>query len=316
MDSTALAVTTDSRALGVLDAENRTAAAVDMLVASGIERLYVKIDSTMRGSIPGQMSGALKAWRSRFPDALAIVCAAYPRMRRTVVNNHLLVSGRPVEQSAAGSDPVTPVNTSDLALLIPGSRHVAIDELATHRGADVLTIDAQSNEDLHELALAIDKIGPRAIPVGSAGLADALADVWGGSPATGIMPGFARAAARHILVQVTSMNPVSRNQVARLHEAFPEIELLAGRAEDVSVDVAQRIETGRWQLLGLIGGDGARAALGRLNASAIRIVGAHVEGIPMGTIVGGRADGMPLFTKAGGFGDEDALVRLVEALTS
>jgi uncharacterized protein YgbK (DUF1537 family) len=107
---------------------------------------------------------------------------------------------------------------------------------------------------------------------------------------------------------------VSRAQIEKLGTAFPEVVVLSGRAEDVSATFADRFDTGRWDLLGLIGGDGARAALHRLGASAIRVVGAQLEGIPVGLVVGGRADGMPVFTKAGGFGNEDALVRLVEGL--
>jgi uncharacterized protein YgbK (DUF1537 family) len=68
--------------------------------------------------------------------------------------------------------------------------------------------------------------------------------------------------------------------------------------------------------VGLIGGDGARAALARLGASGIRIEDSVVEGIPRGVIVGGTADGLRVFTKAGGFGGEDALVRAVERMSA
>jgi uncharacterized protein YgbK (DUF1537 family) len=114
---------------------------------------------------------------------------------------------------------------------------------------------------------------------------------------------------------VTSLNPVSHAQIARLADANPGVVVLSGRAEEVSVEFAGRLKGERWDLFGLIGGDGARAALHRLDAWAIRVLGAPVEGIPLGIVVGGSADGMPVFTKAGGFGSEDALVRVIEALT-
>ena len=69
-----------------------------------------------------------------------------------------------------------------------------------------------------------------------------------------------------------------------------------------------------WDILGLIGGDGARETLAQLGASGIRIVDSLLEGVPLGLVVGGRADGTPVFTKAGGFGAEDALVRIVERM--
>ena len=104
-----LAVTTDSRALDNATAEKLTADALSRLIAAGVDRIYLKIDSTMRGSVPGQIAGALAVWRTKYPAASAVVCPAYPRMGRTVVANQLLVNGQPVEQSSIGRDPVTPV---------------------------------------------------------------------------------------------------------------------------------------------------------------------------------------------------------------
>ena len=85
-------------------------------------------------------------------------------------------------------------------------------------------------------------------------------------------------------------------------------------AEHLARAFAEHLERGEWDVLGLIGGDGARETLGRLGASGIRIVGSLVEGVPLGIVVGGAADGTPVFTKAGGFGDEHALVECVERL--
>jgi uncharacterized protein YgbK (DUF1537 family) len=84
----------------------------------------------------------------------------------------------------------------------------------------------------------------------------------------------------------------------------------------MAADFVDRVRSGRWDALGLIGGDGARAALRRLGASAILIVDSVVEGVPVAVIVGGSADGMPVFTKAGGFGDEDTLVEVVTRMRS
>ena len=73
-------------------------------------------------------------------------------------------------------------------------------------------------------------------------------------------------------------------------------------------NLRNRSSAEQWDILGLIGGDGARETLAQLGASGIRIVDSLLEGIPLGVVVGGQADGTPVFTKAGGFGAEDALV--------
>jgi uncharacterized protein YgbK (DUF1537 family) len=324
---TVIAHTTDCRALGNHEAEKRTADALTALIDLGIDRVFLKIDSTMRGSVPGQVGGAVAAWRTRYPDARAIVCPAYPRMGRTVESNRLLVNGEPVERTSFGRDPVTPVVTSDMAQLLPAL-------------PDVSVVDAATDTDLMAIAASVSADGPSVVPVGSGGLAEALAEVWaaraesagfvglldrrslgeGGRPDHGFLK---KRKNPRILLQVSSLNPVSHAQVARLEAQFPDVVVLAAPAErgDPAVVAAnlartfvERFEREQWDIVGLIGGDGARATLNELGASGIRIVDSLLEGVPVGVVSGGRADGTPVFTKAGGFGAEDALVRCAERI--
>jgi D-threonate/D-erythronate kinase len=312
-DGTVLAVTTDCRALGNKPAETRTADAVTSLMNAGVDRLFLKIDSTMRGSVPGQVAGALAAWRTRYPDARAVVCPAYPAMGRTVESNLLLVQGEPVERTSFGRDPMTPVRTSDMAALLPGSSHIGV-------------VDAATNADLISIAASISAAGPSVIAVGSGGLADALAATWCQHPslrAIAVSDIIHKKQNPRILLQVSSLNPVSHAQVARLKGRFPEVVVLlppaergdsAAVAECLAREFAQQVEREQWDILGLIGGDGARETLAQLGASGIRIVDSLLEGVPLGLVEGGQADGMPVVTKAGGFGAEDALVRIVERM--
>ena len=319
-----IALTTDSRALSNESAEKLTADAVSALIDLGVDRIFLKIDSTMRGSVRGQIAGALAAWRTRHPDARAFVCPAYPRMGRTVESNRLLVKGEPVDRTEIGRDPVTPVLTSDMSELLPASEHITV-------------VDAATDSDLMTIAASIAVAGPSVVPVGSGGLAEALAATWSEGRSMKTRPDAAailgsRKNAR-ILLQVSSLNPVSLAQVSRLEVVFPDVVVVSPPAErgdnpagpqsrtrptDVAADLARRfgehIERDQWDVLGLVGGDGARETLRQLGASGIRIVDSLLEGIPLGVIAGGRADGMPVFTKAGGFGAEDALVRSVERI--
>ena len=308
-----IALTTDSRALDNETAFELTRGALARLMEAGVDRVFLKIDSTMRGSVPGQVEGALAAWRIRHAGARAVVCPAYPRMGRTVRAGRLLVNGEPVEHTAIGRDPVTPVRTSDMNVLVPASPAISM-------------ADAESDAALAAVAAGIAAGGPPAIAVGSGGLAEALARALSANEDAGravpVRTRRAQAENPRILVLVTSLNPVSHAQVARLRAECPGIAVVLAPAErvgDTSVadtlaaEFADRVERGRWDLVGLVGGDGARAALARLGASGIRIFDSLVEGIPLGAIVGGKADGLPVFTKAGGFGAEDALVEAVRA---
>jgi D-threonate/D-erythronate kinase len=310
-DSSVFAVTTDCRALSNNAAETRTADAVEALMNAGVHRLFLKIDSTMRGSVPGQLAGALAAWRKRYPDAGAVVCPAYPAMGRTVESNRLLVHGEPVERTAFGRDPVTPVRTSDMAALLGGLPHASV-------------VDAATDADLMAIAKSISAEGPSVVAVGSGGLAGALSEVWSSGVRLKRDHSFIpKQKTPRILLQVSSLNPVSHAQVARLKGECPDVVVLLAPAErgdsaavveSLAREFVERFEHGPWDILGLIGGDGARETLAQLGASGIRVVDSVLEGIPLGLVVGGQADATPVFTKAGGFGAEDALVRIVERL--
>jgi D-threonate/D-erythronate kinase len=313
-DPDVIAITTDSRPLSNEAAEKRTADALAALMNLGADRVFLKIDSTMRGSVPGQITGAVAAWRTRHAAARAVVCPAYPRMGRTVESGQLLVHGERVEQTAIGRDPVTPVKTSDMATLLPASAHIQ-------------SVDAATDADLARIAKSIFEAGAAVIPVGSGGLAEALAAAWPAPDRKGTLRGAADIIPRRknsrILLQVSSLNPVSHAQVARVKAVFPDIVVLLPPAErgdsaavaaNLAHQFAEQVAREAWDVFGLVGGDGARETLAQLRSSGIRIVDSLLDGIPIGIIVGGDADGKPVFTKAGGFGDEDALVRCVQRM--
>ncbi|WP_107774486.1 four-carbon acid sugar kinase family protein [Nocardioides sediminis] len=328
----AVALTLDTRRDP--QAERITARATADLATGAV---YLKIDSTVRGRVAEQVRGALTGVRRRRPAAYAVVCPAYPALGRTVVDGVVLVDGTPVHEGAAGRDPVTPVTESDLTRLLPGSVRIpatdgpvsgleaALREAGTSH--DVVVVDARDDADVERLAAAVAAIGPDALPVGSAGLAGALARAWSegthraGAPTTPPVP------TGRALVVVSSLHEVARAQARALGETAeagtvdvlltpdrPEHGAAETRAHDIAAQASAILDRGEHDLLVLVGGDGAAATLNVLGAAGIRVADAPVEGVPLGTIVGGRHDGLAVATKAGGFGDPTTLIRLFTAV--
>ena len=402
-----IAIVTDARAQPFETARLATESAVARLLGAGIDRLFVKIDSTMRGSVDAQIRGALTAWTETQAEAqndaekrpFAIVCPAYPDMGRTLQVGRVLVNGVAVELTSIGRDPVTPVHTALVSALIPGSMNLAVgdDDAATvaeriaalaAAGIEIVTVDATTDAELDLIAGAAVLLGPAAIPVGSAGLAMAMSKIWADATeatevATGNgIPRTCRAADR-VLVVVSSLHDVSREQhahlvtvdlIERVRTLAPTLEDLADEASTAAWlaaefvrsrdlprvvvilspaecgDLAEteanrtdaspteanqtaanpataiRVAVGLAELtasvlgeaaisaLVLMGGEGARAVLGRIGAEAIRVTGAIREGIPAGVIEGGLLDGLAVVTKAGGFGDRGTLADLIPEL--
>ena len=250
-DHGVVAVTTDARAASSPVAQERTAAAVRALAAGGVEQLYVKIDSTMRGSVADQLAGALAAWSEKHPGSFVVLCPAYPAMGRTVTGGAVRVNGDPLEAGPTGQDPVTPVRTSVLSDLVPGAVRVDSAGLtaaelaqrlrnAAHQ-ASVLTVDAGTEADLGTIAEAVALVGPQAVPAGSAGLAAALARRWNPSQPAARAP---LAQAQEVgssptLVLVTSLNRTARTQQQRL------TELLADRLTAIEPNLGEVMDDER-----------------------------------------------------------------------
>ncbi|TKV28565.1 four-carbon acid sugar kinase family protein [Arthrobacter sp. NamB2] len=246
----ALAVNTDARAMDSATAREATASAIRNLVTAGADRLYLKIDSTMRGSVQAQVAGALDAWQEHHPGSFAVVCPAYPAMGRTLEDGLLRVHGGPVEDSPAGRDPVTPVPTSEFSQLLPGTTTISLSgspeqdaqALRDAAGDGVVVVNAASDDDLRTLAAALVVAGPTAIPAGSAGLAAAMAAAWAdaGAVQASLEPAPARQGQR-IVVVVSSLHDVARAQTDHLRAQLDPADLRVLQPDESLLDQPNRL---------------------------------------------------------------------------
>lgn len=348
--SDVVAVTTDSRALAPERAATVAAEAVRGLRDAGVDLIYKKVDSTLRGPIRAEIDGVLSVSP---PGTVAVVCPAFPANGRVVRDGVLLVDGVEVHRTAVGDDPVSPVTESRIAELLD-ARYVRLTGDDTEANAELLraaapvaVVDAESDADLARVAAAVTALGDRAVPVGSAGLATRLAEAW--RPVLEPDP---------TLVVVTSLHQAARGQVAELmadewtrveqpdahaladdaawrewsqrvldtfDPACPHTALVAPDDRTSGLDpalVARRFGelaarvAQRYPLSGFVvtGGDGARALTASLQARAIVLTGEVAPGIPLGSLAGGPREGLSIVTKAGGFGSPTALIEAADAV--
>jgi uncharacterized protein YgbK (DUF1537 family) len=226
-----LAVTTNSRALAAADAAGVIRQNVEQLRAAGVSRLYKKVDSTLRGAFKAEIDAARDAWG---PDTVAVICPAFPATGRTVEQGILYVNGKPVTETSAATDPVTPVTESHIPTLL-GCAHVAAqagdtpDTLAARirQAGNTVVVDASTDADLERLARAIGLLGEHALPVGAGGLAVPLARVWAGADQTA-----------PVVVVVTSQHSAARAQAAALQ---------ASGADTWTPSLAQLADDAAWQ---------------------------------------------------------------------
>jgi uncharacterized protein YgbK (DUF1537 family) len=292
----------------------------------------------MRGSIAGQLRGAIASWAGRYPGPLVVLCPAFPGEGRAVVGGTVLVDGIPLSRTSAAADPITPVVESRLDRLVPDAAAGVLSDLRIAlpaNGADrevgrVVFVDASTDADLDDIAAGVDRLGPQGVAAGAAGLAAAMARLW--SPRSREPRTLVQRSAR-MLIGVSSLHPLARESVERLRKALadrgkrdrPAVDVIstealrsetAAAAASFGDQVAEHLARGSYDTLVLVGGDGAAAALARVGAEAIRVHAALAPGVPMGTLLGGAAHGIRVVTKSGGFGGYDALIDIMDSLQS
>lgn len=293
-----LAVSTASREGTAAAARAAVEAVVDAVgTLPGI--VFKKVDSRLKGHVAAETAAlAARCGRSR-----ALVAPAIPAQGRKVEAGFL---------SGAGvAEPI------DVAASFAGSG---------------LEFDVPDTRDDGEFDGALARAGDATLLVGAAGLAAAVGRRLGrGAPEP------RPRVQGPILLAIGSRDPITLAQVERLAArsgrtlasapdgvcpaaAGAGVRLTAGAgAFDAAragarfaQGIAQLVRTGGWNALLGCGGETADAILGALGVGELLIEGEILPGAPVsGMLVDGRP--MQLVTKSGGFGDEDALVSVVEA---
>jgi uncharacterized protein YgbK (DUF1537 family) len=240
-------------------------------------RLFLKIDSTLRGPIGALVEGALDGSQ----HARAVVAPAFPEQGRLFHGGWLYIDGQRTQAHLAG----------------------ALGEVAPR-------CDLDDGADLDAIAEA----WPARLLVGSGGLARRVAGP-GRAQALPtsegpvlVVAGSPSQATQRQLEQLPPHLEVLRTP--------PTDERDAGEAAaTLAQEVLGRTRAARPGLLVLTGGQTARIVCSQLGALGVHLLGEVLPGLPVGRLRGGVWDGLLVVTKAGGFGGPAALLDALRALS-
>lgn len=257
------------------------------------EKLFVKIDSTLRGPWRDALEGIPPSRAKQM-----VVCPAFPALGRVVKSGGVYLHGRRVGEIR------TPDRQASANWEVP---------------------NAETDDDLDCI---VDEHWDQSSVLfcGSAGLAAALARrLFAETPTSRLISPVPWQPASRPAVVVGSRTELARAQVARLRESDLAHQLfLAIPANDGPDDLAFADELAR-QLaeeqvrtpfggLVICGGETADRVLSRLGVRTVELAAELLPGCPLGVLRGGTADGARVVTKSGSFGERDTLVRLVRLL--
>lgn len=301
-------------------------------------RLYLKVDSTLRGPIGSQISGLFAAW----PDRSVVFAPAYPRMGRTVRDGLMYVNGEPLAETVFAHDPLEPSRSSRVADKVsdtPDHPMVGIGSADALRRTlspsmpRLFLCDATTEAELTKLAEVIVSSSASCICAGSAGLLAALIKA-----ENGVRGGTG-------LIVSGSLHEASRRQCAFASSDL-QISEVGGSEDQALTHITSAIEADGWAVLStraeigepekiaecianvaaaavrdlaiesltIFGGDTAARILAKLGVHAIYPVSELLPGIPLSRVsVAGRP--LRLITKAGGFGSTDVIRQLRSALS-
>lgn len=191
------ALTTESRNINAKEAAQKVWEGAKKLKDNlSVEYFYKKIDSTLRGNIAVETLAMLDAIGY---DA-AVIAPAFIREGRITIGGYQLLKGVPIERTDAARDSYAPIYDSYIPDILKKQVNESFyDSIATIQlnvvakgagpitsklnelvsgGKKLIVIDAVSAIDLEQVVLAISKSQFNILPVGSAGLANALGNVW------------------------------------------------------------------------------------------------------------------------------------------
>lgn len=267
-----LAFDADTRHLSPAAAAAATHAAIRTLATREVRVLYQKIDSTLRGNFAVEIAAARVARGDPAAPALAIVAPASPATGRTTRGGRMYLRGVPLEESEVWRNEAMR-GVANLPAMLSESgglrtARVALETLragveslgavlADHvaRGVEAVACDAETDDDLRTLAVAVAHLRTPVLLAGSAGLARHVPDAFGlvkkSTPVRteAVLAPVSATRRDPLLFVVGSRSSISREQLRLLTEeegmqAFelsPEV-LLAGPQSETWRENARRIE--------------------------------------------------------------------------
>ncbi|XME01605.1 four-carbon acid sugar kinase family protein [Lachnospiraceae bacterium C1.1] len=156
----------------------------DRAFRSGIRHIYKKTDSALRGNLGAELAALLDA----SGESILSFIPAFPKMNRITRDGIHYIDGTIVSDSVFGKDPFEPVCSGNIAELIRKDRLVRTANTNVAEGErvindrsepEILIWDAETDEDLENIAEILKNSSKTKIIAGCAGFAAFLPEIIG-----------------------------------------------------------------------------------------------------------------------------------------
>lgn len=214
----------------IVDAETRhlppkaAAAVVGRIVedaaGAGVECIYKKTDSGLRGNIGAELAAVLEYSGAK----LLHFVPALPQLNRITKNGIQYIDGQKVADSVFGKDPFEPVTASHVADIIAQQTRMRVvsPEETDVEGQRIVLHDAETAEDLKAIARKLKSSGETRLLAGCAGFAQCIPDMLDLTTANGGLPELPP----RLVTVCGSINPITLSQMDAAEAAgVPRVRL-------------------------------------------------------------------------------------------
>lgn len=218
----------------IVDAETRhlppkaAAAVVGRIVedaaGAGVECIYKKTDSGLRGNIGAELAAVLEYSGAK----LLHFVPALPQLNRITKNGIQYIDGQKVADSVFGKDPFEPVTASHVADIIAQQTRMRVvsPEETDVEGQRIVLHDAETAEDLKAIARKLKSSGETHLLAGCAGFAQCIPDMLDLTTANGGLPELPP----RLVTVCGSINPITLSQMDAAEAAgVPRVRLTVGQ---------------------------------------------------------------------------------------
>lgn len=209
----ALVIDTESRHLPPDEAYRIVHRIVSAAVGLGVEHIYKKTDSALRGNVGAELAAAADAAGVR-PLPFA---PAWPENGRTTRDGIHYVYGTPLALSDFAGDVLDPIGSSDVGEILRSTASCRASAVGDGDGpwpadADILIFDAQTGAQMDAIGVLLRKRGALRLTAGCARLIQSLAPYFGSGLPDLPCPG--AVGSGRTLLACGSMNEASLRQTA------------------------------------------------------------------------------------------------------
>ncbi len=164
-DTDVIVIDTETRHLDGKDAAVIIDDLVKYALSAGIQHIYKKTDSGLRGNVGAELTAVLKAGGA---DHLNFI-PAYPSADRKTIDGVHYVNGKPLSESVFAQDPIDPVTESKIDDLIHLQSDVKVSNSTDPNPAGIVVFNAENSEDMHRIADELIEKNDFFLTAGSAG---------------------------------------------------------------------------------------------------------------------------------------------------